>query len=102
MDDRVKGIHWSFEADADLNEIYAYYLEQAPDNASQNLLELISETEKIVFTKQWQVDEFDSTCRRIIIKRKFRVVYKVIEDVILITAVYPTKKNPENFRKTEK
>ncbi len=100
MDDKVKSIHWSFEADADLSEIYTYYLEHAPDNASQYILDLISETEKIVFTKQWQVDEFDSTCRRIIIKRKFRVVYKVIEDVILITAVYPTKKNSKNFRKT--
>jgi addiction module RelE/StbE family toxin len=99
MNDMVKSIHWSFEADADLSEIFEYYLEHAPENASQNILDLISETEKIVFTKQWQIDEFDSTCRRIIIKRKFRVVYKIIDDVTLITAVYPTKKNPEFFRK---
>jgi len=99
MGDRVKNIHWSDEARSDLDEIYNFYLEYSPYRASQNLMDLISETEEIVFTKQWQIDEFDSTFRRIIVKRKFRVVYKVIDELILIVAVYPTKKNSENFRK---
>lgn len=99
MDERVKNIHWSDEANGDLDEIYEFYLEHSPDKASQNLIDLISEVEEIIFTKQWQVDEFDSTFRRIIVKRKFRVVYKIINEVILITAVYPTKKNPGDFRK---
>lgn len=99
MDDRVKNIHWSDEAKSDLDEIHKFYLEHSPVNASQNLLDLISETEEIVFTKQWQIDEFDSAFRRIIVKRKFRVVYKIIAKTILITAIYPTKKNPESFRK---
>ncbi len=99
MDERVKNIHWSDEANSDLDEIYEFYLEHSPDKASQNLIDLISEAEEIIFTKQWQVDEFDSTFRRIIVKRKFRVVYKIINEVILITAVYPTKKNPEDFRR---
>lgn len=99
MGDRVKNIHWSDEARSDLDEIYNFYLEHSPYKASQNLIDLISETEKIVFIKQWQIDEFDSAFRRIIVKRKFRVVYKINDEIILITAVYPTKKNPENFRK---
>ena len=99
MDDRVKNIHWSDEAKSDLDEIFKFYTEHPPDKASQNLLDLISETEEIVFTEQWQVDEYDSIYRRIIVKRKFRVVYKIIANILLITAVYPTKKNPENFRK---
>ncbi|MGO3182766.1 MAG: type II toxin-antitoxin system RelE/ParE family toxin [Aequorivita sp.] len=99
MGDRVKNIHWSDEARSDLDEIYNFYLEYSPHRASQNLMDLISETEEIVFTKQWQIDEFDPTVRRIIVKRKFRVVYKVIDELILIAAVYLTKMNPENFRK---
>ena len=99
MGDRVKNIHWSEEANNDLDEIYEFYLEHTPNKASQNLIDLISEAEEIIFTKQWQVDEFDSAFRRIIVKRKFRVVYKIFSDVIFITAVYPTKKNPEDFRK---
>ena len=100
MDDTVKNIHWSEEATNDLDEIYKFYMERSPEKASQNLLNLISETEEIIFTKQWQVDEFDSSSRRIIVKRKFRVVYHIIAKNIVITAVYPTKKNPGNFRKS--
>lgn len=100
MDEKVKNIHWSEEATNDLDEIYEFYLECSPQKASQNLLNLIFETEEIIFTKQWQVDEFDSSSRRIIVKRKFRVVYQIIAKNIVITAVYPTKKNPGNFRKS--
>ena len=99
MDLKVKGIHWSAEAEMDLDEIFEFYLENSPNSASKKIICIISETEKIVFSKQWQVDEFDPSCRRIIVKGKFRVVYKIIDDLILVTAVYPTKKNPENFRK---
>lgn len=100
MDERVKNIHWSEEATNDLDEIYEFYLERSPEKASQNLLNLISETEEIIFTKQWQVDEFDPSSRRIVVQRKFRVVYQIIANNIVITAVYPTKKNPDDFRKT--
>lgn len=99
MDEKIKGIHWSLEAEKDLDEIFEFYLEYSSSNAIKNILQIISETQRMIFTKQWQVDEFDPTCRRIVVKGKYRVVYKIIEDVILITAVYPTKKNPENFRK---
>jgi plasmid stabilization system protein ParE len=99
MDDKVKGVHWSYEAEMDLDGIFEFYFESSPNTASKNIVSIISETEKVVYTKQWQVDEFDPTCRRIVVKGKFRVVYKIINDFILVTAVYPTKKNPENFRK---
>ncbi|MEM0517514.1 type II toxin-antitoxin system RelE/ParE family toxin [Aequorivita flava] len=99
MDDKVKGIHWSPEAERDLEEIFEFYFKNPPNSASKNIVSIITETEKMVFTKQWQVDEFDPTCRRVIVKGKFRVVYKIINEFILVTAVYPTKKNPENFRK---
>lgn len=75
MGDRVKNIHWSDEAKSDLDEIFKFYTAHSPNKASKNLLDLISETEEIVFTEQWQVDEYDPTFRRIIVKRKFRVVY---------------------------
>jgi len=99
MDDKVKGVQWSSEAEKDLDEIFEFYFENSPNTASKNIVSIISETEKMIFTKQWQVDEFDPSCRRVIVKGKFRVVYKIINDVILVTAVYPTKKNPEKFRK---
>lgn len=35
MDERVKNIHWSDEANSDLDEIYEFYLEHSPDKASQ-------------------------------------------------------------------
>ncbi len=100
MADRVKHIFWSPEAESDLDDIYEYYAEHSKGNELKNILSIIDEAESLVFNKQWQVDECDSSCRRIIVKSKFRVVYKVIRNEIMITAVYPTKKNPENFRKS--
>ena len=48
MDDRVKNIHWSLEADSDLDEIFDFYLEHSSNNVSENILGIISETEQIV------------------------------------------------------
>ena len=47
---------------------------------------------QVVFSKQWQIDEFDAASRRIIIDKKFRIVYRELGETILITRVYPTKR----------
>lgn len=99
MDGKFSAIIWSLDAENDLDDIKDYYAIVSPEKSLEKIVEIILEVEQTVFSKQWQVDEYDSSCRRIIINKKYRVLYKNIDDIILITRVYPTKKNPENFSK---
>lgn len=97
MDDTFDKIVWSINAENDLDEIEEYYLVLSPEKASEKILKIILKVEEIIFAKQWQVDEYDSSCRRIIVQKKFRVLYKIIDKTVLITGVYPTQKDPENI-----
>lgn len=97
MNDSFNDIVWSKQAEYDLDDIEDYYIKFVPEKSSEKIITIILEVEKTVFAKQWQVDEYDPSCRRIIINKKFRVLYKIIDETILITRIYPTQKNPENF-----
>tara|TARA_R110002126_G_scaffold97803_3_gene227612 strand:+ start:7390 stop:7692 length:303 start_codon:yes stop_codon:yes gene_type:complete len=99
MNDNFNDIVWSKQAECDLDDIEDYYIKFVPEKSSEKIITIILEVEKTVFAKQWQVDEYDPSCRRIIINKKFRVLYKIIDETILITRIYPTQKNPENFFK---
>lgn len=90
-------IVWSSQSEKDLDDILEYFLEFSPEKAHQHILNIIDGAEEIIFTGQWQVDEYDPSCRRAIIERKFRVLYKVIDKTILVTRVYPTQKDPKNI-----
>lgn len=99
MNDRIKGIHWTQEAENDLDEIFEFYLATSLNIATKIIFEIIEETQRTVFSKQWQKDEFDLKYRRVIVRKSFRIVYKIVDGFIIVTAVYPTKKNPKDFRK---
>lgn len=91
MDGTFDEIVWSPQAERDLDDILEYYLEQKSEKAHQHILDILDETASLIFSEQWQIDEFDASCRRIIVKKKFRVLYKVLDTTILITRVYSTK-----------
>jgi plasmid stabilization system protein ParE len=99
MNGNFKSIVWSLEAEEDLDEIEYYYLKFFPEKASENIVNIILKVEETVFAKQWQIDEYDPSCRRMIINKKFRVLYKVIDETILITRIYSTQKDPDNIFK---
>ena len=100
MDDgKFKGIVWSLDAENDLDAIEEYYAIVSPEKSLEKIIKIILEIEETVYSKQWQIDEYDPSCRRMIINKKFRVLYKNTDDIILITGVYPTKKDPENILK---
>ena len=70
--------------------IYGY------SKVGKRIVEILTATEELLFSNQWEVDEFDPSCRRIIVKKKFRVLYKEINKDILITRVYPNKTDIKN------
>ena len=92
-------IIWSTQSELDLDGILKYYLKQSPNKAYIHINAIIDAVEKIVFSKQWQVDEYDPLCRRVIVKKKYRVYYQVENETVRIIRIYPTQKNPEGILK---
>lgn len=92
-------IVWSPQAENDIDDILEYYQKASPEKANQHIIDIIDHAEEMVFSEQWQVDEYDPSCRRAIIKKKFRVLYRVIDKIVLVTRVYPTQKDPEGILK---
>jgi len=99
MSTNYNKIVWSKQSEDDLDQILEYYLSVSSEKADQHILDIINFAEGIVFSQQWQIDEYDSSCRRAIIKRKFRVLYKIFDKTILITRVYPTQRDPSGIKK---
>jgi len=98
MEKNYQSIVWSPQSERDLDDILEYYLKTSPETAYQRILEILSSTENLVFSEQWQIDEYDPSCRRIIAVKKFRVLYRIVNNTILITRVYPTKKDPKGIK----
>mgnify|MGYP000336076654 CR=1 FL=1 len=96
MGNDFNSIVWSEQAEGDLDDIYNHYMEYSPETAGKRILEILSVTDELQYANQWEVDEFDSSCRRIIVKKKFRVLYREINNDILITRVYPNKVDIKN------
>lgn len=64
-------ILWSKQSENDLDDILEYYLETSPEKAYLHINNIINSVEQIVFSEQWQVDEYDTSFRRIIVNKKF-------------------------------
>ena len=92
-------IIWSSQSEIDLDTILKHYLEFSSEKAYDHINDIIDAVEQTVFSEQWQVDEFDPSCRRIIVNKRYRVYYKVEGEIVWVTRVYPTRKNPEGIRK---
>lgn len=69
-------IVWSTQSEVDLDDILEYYLKASPEKAYVHINDIIDAVEQTVFSEQWQVDEYDSSCRRIIVKRKYLSITK--------------------------
>ncbi len=91
---QIKKVSWSKDSERDLEQIYEHYLEHAPETADKRINSIIDAVGELVFTEQWQVDEYDPDSRRIIVDKRFRVLYRIIKDSILIVRVHPSKKDP--------
>jgi len=100
LSNKIKAVLWSQESEIDLKEIFEHYFKYNPANVTAIVSNIIIEIEKLIFKRQYQVDEYDDSCRRLLVNGKFRIVYTLINSIALITGVYPTKANPSKIRKT--
>ena len=70
-------IIWSTQTEIDLESILTYYLEFSSDKAYTYINDIIDAVEQTVFSDQWQVDEYDPSCRRIIVKKNSAFITKL-------------------------
>lgn len=67
MSDKITAIIWSHESEDDLDEIFKHYLQYNHDKAAVIILNIIKKTEQLIFKKQYQVAEFDASCKKLFI-----------------------------------
>lgn len=91
-------IVWTFEAENDLNTIYEFYLNASDVVALRIILEIITEVDKLVFYDEFQIDDINPNYRRIII-RHFKVLYRRVQNQIVIFAVFDSRQKPSKLKK---
>ena len=55
-------VFWTHEAENDLDLIYDYYFEKSPIVALRLLNEIITSAESLVFSNQYQIENYKSDC----------------------------------------
>jgi len=85
-------VFWTQEAENDLDLIYDYYFEKSPIVALRLINEIITSTESLVFSNQYQFENYKPDCRRIVIKN-YKVLYTVEVDSIYILRVFDSRRS---------
>lgn len=86
-------IIWTHEAENDLDSVYDFYLKVSENVALKIIVEILLEVEKIIFLKEFQVDDINPNYRRIIV-RHFKILYRDINNQIVIYGVFDSRQNP--------
>jgi plasmid stabilization system protein ParE len=90
-------IIWSDQARRSLKEIHARikpYSEQGAKNVKH---ELLSAPKKIIFAKQYQVDDINPRYRRIVV-RDYKILYRERDGVVQVIDIICTLQTPDILR----
>jgi plasmid stabilization system protein ParE len=92
-------VKWDLIAKQDLQNIFDFLKVKAVIAAKKVVSKIVTQTKRIRFIKQHQVDEFVGEPYRRIFSGNYRIVYKIqSETEIRILRVFDTRSNPELFR----
>ncbi len=91
-------IIWSNTAKSDLKEIYTFIKMKSPQGAKNVINDITKSTEHLLFSKQYQIEEYQPKCRRIIV-RNYKILYEInkIKKEINIVRVFDTRQNPDKL-----
>ena len=86
----MKSIIWSLNSEADLDEIFEFINKDSPQNAVKFVKGLIESVEKILIfpTSGRVVPEYSIGHIREIQYKDYRVVYSVMQEIVLILTVF--------------
>ena len=91
-------ISWSDRAKSDVKNIYFQLLNRNSKSSSQKIRdEIINAPSTIIFPEQFQLEEYHTECRRIIV-RNYKILYTVQDTTILIISVFNSHSHPSKMK----
>ena len=87
-------IVWSHQAKDALRQIYDYYKNKSPQGARNVRNDLLQAPKKIVFARQYQLDDINPRYRRIIV-RDYKILYLEEGLTIYIVDIISALQSPE-------
>jgi plasmid stabilization system protein ParE len=89
-------IVWTNDAKQELKTIQNYYKQKSIQSSKNILNEILKTIKEIRFIEQYQVDEIDTTFRRIIV-RQYKIIYTIEAKTIIIVTIFDTRQNPNKL-----
>lgn len=86
-------IDWTDQAKASLKDIYDFYKKKSLEGAKNVRSDIFNSPKTIIYAEQYQEDEYNSSCRRIVV-RDYKVLYKEVDKRIKIIDVICTLQEP--------
>lgn len=94
----MEKIIWTNRAKVSLNYIWSFYAGIDPKVADKIINEIIESASNLKYQEQYQREEtLDKNYRRIIV-RHFKIIYRPIENGILVLQVFDTRQNPDKLK----
>jgi len=87
-------IIWSKQARESLKDIYDYYKDKSVQGAKNVRSDLINAPKKIIFARQYQIDEINPKYRRIVV-RDYKLLYKETGNTIVVMDIIGTRQSPD-------
>jgi plasmid stabilization system protein ParE len=84
---------WTNTAIHQLKAIYQYYKLQSVQTANTVKNEIFQAINDLHFAEQYQQDDIEPECRRIIV-RHYKLLYIKEEGVVFILRIFDTRQNP--------
>lgn len=88
-------IIWTNQAKSEVKKIYDYFKEKSPQGAKNVRTDLLQSPKTIYFSKQYQVDDINPKYRRIVVRGRYKVLYREEGDVIKVVDIVSTHQDPE-------
>ncbi len=94
----MEKIIWTDKAKTSLHHIWKFYAEVNPELGDKIVNEILQGVAGMIFLEQYQLEEALSENYRRIIVRHFKIIYRPIENGILVLQVFDTRQNPDKLK----
>lgn len=94
----MEKIIWTNRAKSSLNYIWTFYTQIDQNVADKIIHEIIEAVENLKFQEQYQLEETLGGNYRRIIVRHFKIIYRPLNNGILIMQVFDTRQNPDKLK----
>ena len=95
---RSPDVIWSFDAEKDLKKIHLFCSKQDVHYASRVISEIIGSSKKLIYSNQYQEDEYLGFPYRRYFVKHWRIIYKVENNLIFIMRIFDIRQSPDQIR----